>query len=376
MSQCKKQFFLLAILLNFLITVLSAADETVSGKLTVDQDAIATALQVQGGISGKPLAKFVRDNGTGSAVSEIQIDAGGNNPEMSFTDYSTAGTWVMGLKNSDNSFRISQHSSLYSELNNYFKISNSGSLDILNSFYTSLGTILITPQNSTIEGGQLVLEGADSYAGWNIDSYQDKFRIFNGSGVPFHISGPGNVGIGTGSPTSKLTVIGSGLFNSGTTNTALKLQSSDANVFLSLKDAGTSEGNVGITGYNNRMYITTGGAERIRINPNGDVGIGTTSPSNKLEVNGTIRAKEIIVESTGWSDFVFAEDYELKSLSEVSAFIKENGRLPDIPSAEQVAENGISLGEMNASLLQKVEELTLHLIQLQGEVDQLKSKNP
>ncbi len=109
----------------------------------------------------------------------------------------------------------------------------------------------------------------------------------------------------------------------------------------------------------------------------GSTGIGIVPDgTHKLEVNGTIRSKEIIVESVGWSDFVFAEDYELKSLSEVSTFIKENGRLPDIPSAEQVAENGISLGEMNASLLQKVEELTLHLIQLQEEVDQLKSKNP
>jgi hypothetical protein len=93
----------------------------------------------------------------------------------------------------------------------------------------------------------------------------------------------------------------------------------------------------------------------------GNVGIGTNPSSNKLDVNGTIRAKEVKVES-GWADFVFKPDYQLKPLSEVEQFISTNGHLPEIPTEKEVAQNGVSLGEMNAKLLQKVEELTLYII--------------
>ena len=94
----------------------------------------------------------------------------------------------------------------------------------------------------------------------------------------------------------------------------------------------------------------------------GNVGIGTTNPVHKLAVNGTIKAKEIIVETTGWSDYVFADNYALAPLTEVEAHIKEHKHLPGIPSASQVAEQGVSVGDMQARLLAKIEELTLHQI--------------
>jgi len=112
----------------------------------------------------------------------------------------------------------------------------------------------------------------------------------------------------------------------------------------------------------------------------GNVGIGTTTPTEKLAVNGKIRAKEINVE-TGWSDFVFEPHYKLLSLKETEDYIKKNQHLPEIPSAKEVEENGINLGEMNAKLLQKIEELTLHLInqdkmleRQQIEINELRSK--
>ena len=110
----------------------------------------------------------------------------------------------------------------------------------------------------------------------------------------------------------------------------------------------------------------------------GNVGIGTTSPSYKLDVNGTIRANEIIVNTTG-ADFVFADDYQLRPLSEVKAFIQENKHLPEIQSAQEMQENGVGVNELQTQLLQKIEELTLYLIQqeqtiqeLRQEVEQLK----
>lgn len=103
----------------------------------------------------------------------------------------------------------------------------------------------------------------------------------------------------------------------------------------------------------------------------GNLGVGTTTPDYKLDVLGTIRAKEVKV-ATDWSDFVFEPDYDLLSLDQVEEFISENGHLPDIPSTEAVKENGIELGQMNALLLMKIEELTLHLIELKKEVEILK----
>lgn len=105
----------------------------------------------------------------------------------------------------------------------------------------------------------------------------------------------------------------------------------------------------------------------------GNVGIGTLSPSYKLDVAGTIRAQELIVETTG-ADFVFAEDYNLRPLSEVKAFITENKHLPEIKSAQEMQENGVSVSELQTQLLQKIEELTLYLIQQEQTIQELRQE--
>ncbi len=120
------------------------------------------------------------------------------------------------------------------------------------------------------------------------------------------------------------------------------------------------------------IWDTTASQNRFLIDTSGNVGIGTTSPTHKLAVNGTIKAKEVIVETTGWSDYVFADDYALQPLAEVEAHIKTNKHLPGIPSAAQVATEGISIGEMQAKLLAKIEELTLHQIAQEKEIAALR----
>lgn len=94
----------------------------------------------------------------------------------------------------------------------------------------------------------------------------------------------------------------------------------------------------------------------------------------KMAVNGTIVAKKVLVQINSWSDDVFAENYNLTPLAEVEEFIKENKHLPEIPSEETVCNEGVSLGEMNNLLLRKIEELTLHLIAQQKQIDELTKK--
>ncbi|WP_439697193.1 hypothetical protein ACFGVS_01635 [Mucilaginibacter sp. AW1-7] len=102
---------------------------------------------------------------------------------------------------------------------------------------------------------------------------------------------------------------------------------------------------------------------------NGNLGLNTLTPdpAYRLSVNGKIRAKEIRVE-TGWADYVFGKDYQLPSLETLKNYIDQNHHLPEIPSEQEVAKNGINLGEMNKLLLKKVEELTLYLIEKDKEV--------
>ncbi len=105
------------------------------------------------------------------------------------------------------------------------------------------------------------------------------------------------------------------------------------------------------------------------ISKNGNVSIGTKDGQGyKLAVKGHMIAEEIVVKlHANWPDFVFTKDYGLMSLDEVASFIEENNHLPNIPSANKVSEEGINLGEMDAKLLQKIEELTLYVIQLKKE---------
>lgn len=112
-----------------------------------------------------------------------------------------------------------------------------------------------------------------------------------------------------------------------------------------------------------------------------NLGIGTDLSSNpnnyKLAVNGTIGAKEVKVELTSatWSDFVFNDNYQLMPIKDVENFIKEKNHLPNIPTANEVEKNGVNLGEMDAKLLQKIEELTLYMIAQDKRIEKLEKEN-
>ncbi|MFA6400435.1 MAG: hypothetical protein WCX31_02250 [Salinivirgaceae bacterium] len=122
-------------------------------------------------------------------------------------------------------------------------------------------------------------------------------------------------------------------------------------------------------------------SEKMLLNTNGQLLIGTSvttiNTAFKLAVAGKILAQEIQVAIAGtspWPDYVFATDYNLRPLAELEQFVNENQHLPEVPTAKEVKENGVGLGEMNAILLQKIEELTLYMIAQQKEIDALKAE--
>ena len=123
---------------------------------------------------------------------------------------------------------------------------------------------------------------------------------------------------------------------------------------------------------------TDQGTSRMEINADGQVGIGTNLHQSEslLTVAGRIHAREVkVTANAGGADFVFDEDYNLPDIDEVDSFIKTNKHLPDIPSADEMVNNGIDLGEMQIKLLQKIEELTLYVIELKKENEEMIKNN-
>lgn len=106
----------------------------------------------------------------------------------------------------------------------------------------------------------------------------------------------------------------------------------------------------------------------------GFVGIGTTNPQSELAVNGTITAKVFQTTIVGWPDYVFENGYKLMSLNDLAKFIQINKHLPGVPAEKEITEKGLDVGAMSKIMMEKIEELTLHLIELKKENEVLKSE--
>ena len=193
----------------------------------------------------------------------------------------------------------------------------------------------------------------------------------------FRINSAGNVGIGTTNPNAKLDVLG-GIINRKNAddlspNVWIQSASTASKGLFIRRNATEEPDGTAFYSINNNTYPLN-----LFLGENGQVGIGINSiPTDyKLAVAGNVIAEKVKVkkQSSGWPDYVFAPSYKLPSLIEVEKFVKQNSHLPEIPSATEIEKDGQDLGDMNRLLLEKVEELTLYLIDQNKEIKALKSK--
>ncbi|SMP05155.1 hypothetical protein [Chryseobacterium profundimaris] len=234
----------------------------------------------------------------------------------------------------------------------------------------------------------LYYNSGNSY-GFGIRGYQLQIHTdFIGSDVVFgygssssdtsltetmRIKGNGNVGIGTptpGFPLNFANAVGDkiSLYGNSGNNYGFGIRGYQLQIHTDFIGSDV------VFGYGSSSSDTSL-TETMRIKGNGNVGIGTPNPgSYKLAVEGKIGAREVEVKTGSWADFVFDKEYKLKSLKEVEHYIATHKHLPDVPSEATVKKDGINVAKMDAILLQKIEELTLYLIEQNKQIDSLKKE--
>lgn len=289
----------------------------------------------------------------------------------------------------------------YNSTNSYLGVGESNPLTQL---HVSGNAAAVVASAGTING--FVQLWADNALIWKQGNTYTGLRFGSASNLnagtwseKMRLTDDGLLGIGTSSPQSMLDVRGN------VTATGFMLTNNNAglndNVLRSTFGAnqfdviGTYNGwdpnGVFIAGYNSSSASpVTKAAQKVYIGSpfsgtnnymcvnfvSGNVGIGVVNPSAtyKLAVEGVVGARKVIVTQASWSDYVFDPGYRLPSLDSVSRYVKANRHLPDVPSADSVAANGLDLGGNQSQLLKKIEELTLYVISLQKQVDELKAE--
>lgn len=215
-------------------------------------------------------------------------------------------------------------------------------------------------------------EGGELLSGARLTINQDNEALkLNGASpyARYYLNGSAKatIGINSGGDLNLSTISGNAIFVSPNGASAVLNPNNGGNVILSPSGGG-----------NISMSTTSGGD--IQMNPNGIVTIGsgvstTAAAGYKLAIRGKVVCEELRVKLYGnWPDYVFQNSYKLMPLPALQSFVQKNGHLPNVPSAAEVKRDGIAVGEMNKKLMEKVEELTLYILQLEARIKNLETK--
>lgn len=229
------------------------------------------------------------------------------------------------------------------------------------------GALKFTTPGDPFVNNNMVLEGnkiqAYIYDAGFIDEYAGSLNL-NPLG--------GNIGIGTANPitNSKVTLQADDSYT-----TALTIQNPSASVKFQAFVGGPNNGNTISLGTPGAMPIAlyTNSANRMFITANGNIGIGTDNPDAAylLSVNGKIKTRELRVTIANWADYVFDKKYKLTPLHEVEQYIKKYKHLPGIKNGAAIEKEGIDISTMQAKMMEKIEELTLYLIEANKKIEAL-----
>lgn len=316
-----------------------------------------------------------------------------------------------------------------------FKTNNTQRMFLSSGGSLVIGTMTTTPTEKLhLPGGNIMMDywgtGGNLYFGGKTNSGANgmRFSYVNGSngyfdvrtsagsGLVFRIDGgigsterfrinqDGNVGLNISSPLAKFHMNGSALFSNiaGNPTSAACIRGNSAYSTATTPDY-TFWNNDQVGMFHpgsNMLAFSVSGAEKMRIHSNGNIGIHTLNPTADLTVNGSVlvgdpatltmpsgyklyvqtgilteKVKVAVAGSADWADYVFAKEYKLKTLDEVEKYILTNAHLPGVPSSEEAVKDGIDLGKMDAKLLEKIEELTLYMIEQNKKLKELEMKN-
>ena len=327
----------------------------------------------------------------------------GYNPTGAIPDYSSSWQhlFVVRHPNINNNYQLQLASSIESNDRLFFRKIAWGTLSAQNPAWHEMATRegntfngnqiisgelkissyspLLVLQRNTDAGGFIQgvqTKNLDNSDNWFFGNFQSNSWIVSKGDYQnpkLTVLDNGNAGIGTTTPSGKLDVMGSYAEVSLNANSLATANfRTPGHVQLVINTSVT----VPYTTSLQAKHATADGVSfPIALNPlGGNVGIGTTSPDEKLTVKGKIHAQEVRVDLVGYGpDYVFEKyftgkselksDYIMPTLAEIENFTKKNHHLPNVPSAQEIKQNGLSLGEMSNVLLQKVEELTLYAIE-------------
>jgi hypothetical protein len=324
---------------------------------------------------GQNLDKVAKFNSTGGTINSQIFD---NNTVIGFgTTSALSGEYVSIQKhqNAWTALRI-YNSQTGPSASSALAVTAGGGAGIgvgaYNTGYTSSGIY---------EAGAGVVNAGGS-GGLNIGTTTNyQLSLWTNNAKRLSIDNTGKVGIGTATPQEKLSVdngnvLVSGVGNWGAAGNKAYLYMGDFTQYISAQHSSGIK--IGTGTYPDLLCILQSGKVSIGLDPNNGNQPITTPGNHRLYVNGGILTDDILVasySSTQWADYVFNSDYKLRSLSEVESFVMKNKHLPEVPSACEIEDKGFSLPQMDATLLKKIEELTLYLIQINDKVLKLEKEN-